>query len=1419
MSRSKITLKDTVSGKTVNISSVGDTSANVVIPIKTPNNFGVSEFTFIDQEEIGEIIANKFSPGCVLQAPEITYPLNVDSGYTGGVELNNNYSIPAFGGIITITTYYEISRNIDFSSIEFSTQLTGQTIQNLPTELMANIGLKSNSELNVISTDRYYVRCKLFINSYSSAWSNIGSFQLDQSTYLKPRDPEISEVIETKIEDLYPYVKETSKTTNLGTIRSGEIKFKVSPSKTGLGTPGTPDQIIFKFTTDKSNTPTNGLAMGEYKDEIELTIENTNSEYYILDLIPHVLYYGMNYKISYKYRNSTNGIESPYSNEVIVFQQPLDLISTVSDMGIVTELSKISKNKTLNLDDIFFSDRYVQKYVSDEVWINTILNNKKPNISSFSLQLEFSGTKEGTSNRIALSNRITKRITKGQIDYFGTMTYLTTDIDEGFDYKIDLDFTFECVIPNKNQTFSFSVNQNIPSSDGITGETAETTPRKETTDGYFGYFGEIHGNTDNTIKYLGDKTRITGSLPNKYEYLKNNELYVCKQGSIDKKITDLTDTEHADIYGEILPSELEHLIDKLSIKKNNRTTDEYSSYTPIGETTTLVPYTIDHDEKTTYIKCYNKGNQLVYISKYPLSSNIKYKDLRSMFLTGNGSKTFRHGKNIFKARLLEFSPSPVLGSHYPRKETDKTNITDDVTLYRNLFGNKLANYFLGDLGIAHDTDITYTNNGFVRSYKSGNVVKHIEGELTSNQWDNIDTLNETENLTTTTSTVKNRLGYYRPVFEYVRESHLPFRLMKNYLPGPTKLVYDKGADVGYFGLMSSSEFLSGNEIIQQLNLTKDNLTGNDFSYLKFYYRGRVLFIPTKPMVVLNNDLDLIKLIKSGNFFGARDSDDYYYYKNMKYSISSITYTEKDLTTTGRQYEIQLGPDGKPTDLPVSGMIQLLLSRCYDFQHLSSGSIYLDGKAFEPWIDSLPTLNLDYPIITTDHLDGEICCLDQNLAPIRKSTVSGKIYFWPVFSVEALDLNNTITYGAWNVHPGAITYKTVRVSTKTLTPKTVTRSRPIIKNKITYEDKTVAQIVKVPNDKISFPKIPKDAKDKYGLLLFHALKTDPACDERKLYVRDKLNVRKAQNGYILGYSEEYGDIGTYIAKSVLVTNPDGLCPTPLHIATTFKEATTCRNYIRDLIQSDVELMVLKNYIPQIPYTDGNNKYPLGILYGCISSMIAYSPVNKSYDLYNELENITGDMNLNPLILEKNGKYQNTWTTMYDETGLQTVPCLNGFLDYYSYTDTGKEILTNYAKYIAIQNGMGTSQAELQSSIDTIISTYHFGIVGVDLETLYIMQDRNGVLTGSYNDPILRKLTTDYRLMNYFSTATKTGYSTGNDFTDIMHPEQGYDEVETSVVVKVPISTQYIEMEDYETTIYVEETIEEDIQVPVYSYVNA
>lgn len=1408
MNRTKITLIDNQSNKKVFISSVGDTNANVVIPVNPDlNNDGVLTFEFTNKDDISKLISTKFVPDAYLRDPKITYPLSVLTDYHGGVELEQ-YTIPDFLDREIVTTVYEFSLTRNFNPVILRKEMKGSEVKNLPPEDMVNIGLGSEDDTGYGPETIFYVRAKIYAGSYCTGWSNLGSFKYQGSSYVKPSTPSVSEVVSKRVDVIYPYlenIKRLIPTMDLPNIRTGEIKFEVSPPKASLGSPGDPDRIIFIF---QPKTPKDYL-----NERVEIDIPCDLSSYYTLDLIPHILYYKETYTVCYYYKNNKYNISSPVSEKIDILTTPIDVEITPVNMGIVNNQSKISKHMTVGFNNIFFSDRYLEKSLVQEYWNQSLLKDPLINpTKTIRFSFEYKQEPLGAFNK--LTDEKTLVVYPNALVYLGHLEYIqdTSLIEENFDYTIKLKLNLNCIKKNEKINKEYTILQSIPTGDGITGEDATDIPKRETDDFRFGYFGEIsntENRKDNLPTYIGEFNSLNNNLfnqPGCFEYTKDNFIYVYyKQGNdlINKTIDSLTDSEYDLIYQTSIPSNTK-LLSKLIGWKRHHGMNQLEQYDKEGNRINKLPFQDTDNEIFPFIKCYNQGKQFIYISKYPLGVGMKYTYLRRNFLTGNGSTTFRYGKNYFKARLMEYAPSSVLNPHYPNKIYNKTNVTNDVELFQMLFRNILANYRLGDLGITYDKGITFTNNGYIRTYKDRDLIIHHVSELKPDQWNNVDELIEDD----TKSYVKDRLTYYRPVFEFVRNSNLPFRLIKKNLPGPTKLTYDESLDMGYFGKVSQSDFITGMSIINNLNLTSDYLLTNEFYFFKFYFKGRVLYIPNKPLIKVKDKYSLTQIISRGGFYGPGEKNESHYFNNIKYSISCISYSGDHLSNDDLE-------DGMSKDIHPNGIFTSLLSRVFNNVSVYKNTNRYQAEPLTKWETDIELMDVLQPILTIDNLNGRIAQIVKENDKIKfKESTDDVGLFWPVITVEALDYNNKLTYDKWNVRPGQISYKTVKVKTNRLVKKTVERERPVIKHKTVMVDKVVTQIIKVPNEQIIFPTVPKTSTDMYGLLLFHTLKTDPSCVSTALYQRDMLNVQRDQTGEIIQYSDKYPSYDQYLIKSVLATNKTGLVATPLHVAITFADGNTCRHYIQDMVNKDINIGVLKNSVPKIPNTDPERKYPIGVLYGNITSLISYYPLNKGYQLFNPLNEDASTMNLNPMILEKNGKMINTWTSMRD-TDLQTrvIPCLSGFLDYYDFTNNGKNVINNYIKYIAIKIGLPLDKDNLQDTVSLIKNKYNFGIVGVDLDSLHYLP--GGTLTGSYRDPVLRQFTRDQELTKYFSSS---GYSKGNDFTDILKPEQGYDEVEKTTTIQVPVSKSYVEMETYNEEIYTTEVVEEDMRIPVYTYVD-
>lgn len=83
-------------------------------------------------------------------------------------------------------------------------------------------------------------------------------------------------------------------------------------------------------------------------------------------------------------------------------------------------------------------------------------------------------------------------------------------------------------------------------------------------------------------------------------------------------------------------------------------------------------------------------------------------------------------------------------------------------------------------------------------------------------------------------------------------------------PGGKELIAgDRQA--GYFGDLTGTEFTSGNNLASLIGLTVGTALNTDTDWLKFMYKGRILYVPKKPLRV---DLSWSDLHQKGAVFGT-----------------------------------------------------------------------------------------------------------------------------------------------------------------------------------------------------------------------------------------------------------------------------------------------------------------------------------------------------------------------------------------------------------------------------------------------------------------------------------------------------------------------------------------------------------------------
>ena len=139
-------------------------------------------------------------------------------------------------------------------------------------------------------------------------------------------------------------------------------------------------------------------------------------------------------------------------------------------------------------------------------------------------------------------------------------------------------------------------------------------------------------------------------------------------------------------------------------------------------------------------------------------------------------------------------------------------------------------------------------------------------------------------------------------------------------PGPTQMDYDPATDTGYYGLVGSGDFISGNDVATDIGLSAGTSQHSDTPWLKFYVgpdaacnafarRGQiaqayVAFIPQK---TIRYDLTWNAIYDAGAVFGTGD--------NGPYNSGENVTQDAQVTIDGRDYIVRLPTCAKENPYP------------------------------------------------------------------------------------------------------------------------------------------------------------------------------------------------------------------------------------------------------------------------------------------------------------------------------------------------------------------------------------------------------------------------------------------------------------------------------------------------------------------------
>lgn len=1399
MSSNKIILESTQSSKRVELTANGDGQANIIIPTSEET------FNFYTVEEVENLLTNNLSSTKLLPIPVITSPTNMETDYTGGVTFegeNGQYVLQ--GTPKKVTTIFEFSKLKDFSTLFYSKKISSTTVENLSASDLINKGFLSLSESGDPIDTYYWVRCKVVADNNSSPWSEPVAFQMAKSRYDTPGNITIS------LEEIPASDWNSTQKTRTSSLQvyTGNVIFSIDSPVFLNGSPGIPTHVEFYIEGNGNNI------------SIKLPYD-TETLNYKQRLIPFVMATNNTYQVKYRFINEENGIISPYSTQRDITIPKPSL--KIQNLDIVNSLSSTAPLRTVGVDNVFCDFGLLDNIRNKTLFSNSLLGNNLDDFlnyfDTYSINYKFTITpvQGGTpyiKEFIVPIDQISNNFYKGKMFTVDEYT-----LYNGQQYEVKLE-----LLQNPDETYINNaieiITDEIPGDDFPMSDTLLNPARENNTE-KLGFFGEVRPQN-----LMPENIRFRGTFKENELYkegdevVKDKKLYVCKQPTVN------TTTPYNNFSTDFQEITRDDTVNYERFYKSGLPTYKWLAKEiglPVGKTikmgvnadlineTTCSPVI---NETEGWIKCYNKSNQIIYIAKKPIATDISYRELYRRFLTSHGSRTIRIGLNYYNVRLLEYSPTENINHKY-KTDTEKLNIENEYILFKSLLNGSLANYQGEDLGIVDFDSITFTAKGLIRNTKSSARFNTYYQELDEDKFDNVDNLDLLNNDTNDiiSSSVRNRITYYRPVLELIRENVLPFRNSIE-TPGPTNLQYDKWSDTGYYGKVSSSSFMTSRELKSMLGLTTLNVYDKDIFFYKFYYHGMTLYIPSKP---IGNNIKHTELAEKDALFGF-DTLNFNYYGNIKFKVGTININNTYYVDTENSKEEVINGQGT-FNFTEKGIFQELLTRVLDINPLTN-TLNLDK-----WETDLH--NNDFTAVATKdvlHNKSDLFKLtrftiDNNgdLKPkISEETETNE--FWPVIYIDTLNYNSDLNYDEWNVKPAVVTYKTITVKKNIVTPEVVERERPVIKTRVEYEDRVTTVINKVPNGKLSFPLVEKTSNDLYGILLFHTPKTDESVLSSPLYDRLNLNVRKTSGKIAINYSTKYKDMKEFIVKSLLTSDKNNLVPKPLHISRFFPSSVSCRNFITDMVPDTYNIAVIKNYLSDVPLTSPDKTLPYGMMFGSLSSTLSYMPVSSKYEIYNPSLGVSNKLSLIPVIQEREGAYKNTWSTCPDINGDDvTIPILSSFITYDEFTETGRIFLDGYCKYLASNMGLKVDQANIEASMKTIRDQYVFGVLGVDLNDLYHIPG-NGVLTGTYADPLIKTFDPLYRMNKYFGTDSSFNTSDGKDFVDLLNPKEGYDEVEQTTTTRVPITVTYTEMERYQETIYKEETILESIQVPVITYLS-
>lgn len=385
-------------------------------------------------------------------------------------------------------------------------------------------------------------------------------------------------------------------------------------------------------------------------------------------------------------------------------------------------------------------------------------------------------------------------------------------------YTLSITYTHKTLGVSPVFVYDFTTTAFVNTTDGL------SSPIKVIGD--IGYYGEVE-----TSNLMLEGVRYRGIYNQSLSYKQydevsyNGELYICTKDTPTTytfaSYFKLVDNTYNNYYKSMLPTPT-WLIKNIGLHPSLASND------PANVDVNII------NKNSGWVKFQNKHNQIIYVSKLPIYSNVSVNDLIKADLFHPRRKTIRIGNKLYYVRTLVSKLDVGYDSIYnnPNYNYTYSNYKEPVEYNED----KLLLYLLnGDISYLNPVDLDMDTSLYKELIYSNDKLESYRPEVVDSKY---------EFLGKELSSPTDRTLVFRPVLELIPEEEYPVLNISDKIPGNNTVNpdnYDKYLDMAYLGFVDKEEFLSSNDIDNRTGMNSGRAIENG-GWFKFYYRGLIYFI-------------------------------------------------------------------------------------------------------------------------------------------------------------------------------------------------------------------------------------------------------------------------------------------------------------------------------------------------------------------------------------------------------------------------------------------------------------------------------------------------------------------------------------------------------------------------------------------------